>query len=510
MIESLPIKIVDNVFLEIESTQAQSYELSDYFSYFVKGYKFMPKYKFGQWDGKVRFFNGRSKQLPIGLLPELLKFCDRYQYQPEYKFDLDILKPIPFPEDCYKKFLEKMPLNQKYQIRDYQEHAFKKLIEHRRGVTQLNTGLGKSLVIYMLTNFILQQGKNILIIVPNITLVTQLYDDFRDYGFGDNVSKAVTRVYSGSKDEMKPVVISTWQSMFRKEKPFFDKFSAIVIDETHTLVNGQMKVKTKDGIKTVSGASIKQITEKCSNAVFRWGLTGTLSDDKCDMMTLRGYIGEVVMETRSSEYIEKGILSKMKVVNLFAKYPEELCKTVRKAKLQYNDELDFTLEYSGRNDTLDFILKCVKPDENVLLLVSKIEKQIKPLETYIREKYPDKKLYIIYGKTEGEEREEIRKTIEKETGCILLASYGTLSTGVNIRKLHHIIFFSSYKSKIKVLQSIGRGLRTHAEKTMLIVWDVVDDMRVGKFRNHLFKHWEERIKYYTEQGFKTINKEMKI
>lgn len=508
MTETLPISIKDNVFLELETTQHQALELSDYFSHYVKNYRFMPKFKFGQWDGKIRFYNRALRQLPIGLLPELLKFCDRYSYVPEFKQNVQDLYTNTISENDLDEFLKTIPL--KYTPRDYQVEAFKKLIKNNRGVVQLNTGLGKSLVIYMLVHWLKQFG-DVLIIVPSINLVTQLYNDFADYGY-ENIDSEVSKVYGLSKDTgLKKVVISTWQSQYTKSPDQFTRYNSFIIDETHTCRNtsGTSKTTKKNNEKPTTGA-VKEIATMCYNARYRFGLTGTLSDDKCDMMTLRGYIGEVLMETRSSEYIEKGVLSKIKIVNLFCKYPEEICRTIRKAKVQYQDELDYTLGYAKRNDALDFILKCVRPEENVLLLVTKIEKQLKPLEQYIRQKYPNKKLRIIYGKTEGEEREQIRQAMENDSGTILLASYGTLSTGVNIKKIHHIIFYSSYKSKIKVLQSIGRGLRTHSEKEMLITWDVVDDIRVGKFRNNIFKQWEERIKYYQEQGFKTINKVLNI
>ena len=507
--EKIFVRIVNNVFFVLKTEMHQDRELSDYFSCYVKDYKFMPKYRNGVWDGKVRFYNLRDRTLPIGLLPELLKFCSRYDYELVPEYDQNILLPKTYHECQYQEFLSSIPLSTKYKPRDYQEEAFKKLVTASRGVAQVSTGLGKSLIIYMLTNYVQRQSKKVLIIVPSITLVNQLYDDFKNYGFGDSVSERVTKVYSGSKDKWRDIVISTWQSMFRKDDLFFEQFNALIIDETHLLSLSSQKTEKRNGIKVSTGASIKKIAEKCKNAEYRWGLTGTLSEDKCDMWTLRGYLGEVVMNTVSSEYIEKGILSQMKVVNLFGKYPEQICKELRKAKIAYNDEVDFSLDYSGRNSMLDFVMKCSKPEDNTLILVTKIEKQLKPLEIYIKEKY-NKKLYIIYGDTNGEERERIRKEVEGSNGCVLLASYGTLSTGVNIRKIHNVVFYSSYKSKIKVLQSIGRGLRTHEDKKMLIVWDCIDDMRVGKYKNALFKHWEERVRYYNEQGFKTINKVLEI
>jgi superfamily II DNA or RNA helicase len=169
------------------------------------------------------------------------------------------------------------------------------------------------------------------------------------------------------------------------------------------------------------------------------------------------------------------------------------------------------MAFEPRNRVLDFILDNTPKTENTMILVSRIEKHLKPITDYLTTKYPDRKLKVIYGATDALDREKIRADLENETGTILLATYQTVGAGFNVKNLHQIIFFSSYKAKIKVLQAIGRGLRVHKSKQQLIVWDVIDDLSyVTRNKtvhlNHLAKHFIERRKYYKRSGFKYQNK----
>ena len=187
---------------------------------------------------------------------------------------------------------------------------------------------------------------------------------------------------------------------------------------------------------------------------------------------------------------------------------------MRYARTNYQAEVDDINSYKNRNKAINYILDKVGPEENVLILVTKIE-HLLTVKKYIEDNYPKKNVYEIYGNTEGEVREEIRKSLEKESGAVLVASYGTFSTGSNVKKLHHIVLFSSYKSQIKVLQSIGRGLRKHESKEFVTVWDCCDNLQYTDGRK-IYKNWtylhreKNRLSYYEEQQFEYSDEKLDI
>lgn len=354
-----------------------------------------------------------------------------------------------------------------------------------------------SLSIYALSRFLRVMNKKILLIVPNIGLVEQMYSDFADYGW-QGQSREVQKLYSRYSNEfdkniVKPVLISTWQSLITKPPSFFKEFDAVIVDEVHL----------------AKCMSIQKIMKASSKAEYRIGFTGTLPDEKADLYTIIGYIGPCLYSIASGELIDRGILSKIMIANLICKYPLRCIKECHGRG--YNFEIDYTMSYTPRNDVLTTIFSNTPPNQNTLILVSRVDKHLKPLTALLEAQYPDKEIYIIYGSTPALEREKIRALMERKTGLIIIATYQTLSTGFNVKNLHQIVFFSSYKAKIKVIQSIGRGLRVHESKDLLIVYDVVDDLtyktRNGTvYHNYQVDHFFERRKYYLRQGFRHVNK----
>lgn len=363
---------------------------------------------------------------------------------------------------------------------------------------------GKSIMIYSILRFIMEDttGK-ILIVVPSINLVNQLFSDFKEYGWYDSYDD-VTLLYGKSKnyDPNKKVTISTWQSIHKKGQKFFNDFTGIIVDEAH-------------GAKSLS---IQTVLKKCINAEYKLGTTGTLPTEMVDKYNIYGYLGPVIYKLKSKTLIDKGFLSDIRIVNMHIKYPIEDIKLNKEQN--YNEEVDFIINNEKRNKVFKYIIdsKYINNDkDNVLILAQRIN-HIDNIVSYLEETYPDKDILRIDGSTNPEERERVRKYIEDTDGVILVATYGTLSTGVNIPKLHHVIFASFYKSKIKVLQSIGRGLRKHKSKGIIIIWDLIDDMRWKKQvrsntrselgYNYAYQHYLERLKYYEEQGFKFLNKKI--
>jgi superfamily II DNA or RNA helicase len=340
-----------------------------------------------------------------------------------------------------------------------------------------------SLIQYSLIRYYLARNEKILLLVPNVSLVEQMYSDFKEYGW-DNIEEHVDKLYSGQKTSDKKVLISTWQSIYKRDVNFFNKFGTVVIDECHLS----------------SGQSIKEISEKCTNAKYRIGLTATMPKEEANVMTIQGYLGPICYELKAKELMDRDVLSKLEIRNLLMKYPENM----KCHRPSYQQEISDILSYSERNKAIEYIIDRAADGQNSLILLHRIE-HLKIVKEYLEKNFPNHIVYDIYGDTLPQRREEIRKKIELEGNVILVSTFSSLSTGINIKKLHNIIFFASYKSMIKILQSIGRGLRKHDTKEFVTVWDCVDDLRYREgnklIKNYCFKHWEQRKEYYLEQEF---------
>jgi len=270
---------------------------------------------------------------------------------------------------------------------------------------------------------------------------------------------------------------------------------------------------------TAKSNSLQEILKKCANAHYRIGLTGTLPTDDADIYNIYGYLGPTMVSVKSKELIKKGYLSNILIANLLIQYSEE---EIQKNKNRtFPEEYRAIIENPDRNKIFKYIIKNINTNDNVLILCERID-HLKSIFNYVNalcEKI-NRKAFLIHGSVDAEKREKIRKFTENNNGVVVVATYGTMSTGINIKKLHHIVAASSYKSKIKVLQSIGRGLRLHETKDKMIWWDIVDDMRWKKQKrknqvneigyNYMFEQFLVRIRYYKEQDFKYINKKVDL
>lgn len=489
----IELKKFNEVYFQAKLDRSQFYEMRKFFSFKAEGYKYKAQYRSGQWDGSISYLDKDSK-FPIGLLGLFFEFCKKFNYEPYLNFDRDFGENVS--EEFLSTFIDAIfsPEGNIYP-RDYQQEAVFKAIQNGRGILNLATSSGKSLIIYCLVRYLIAKKKKILIVVPNISLVEQLFSDFKnDYGW-DKAFENICLNYGGKElDISKNVLLTTWQSVYKKDPYFFKDFGALIIDETH-----QLQAKC-----------ISDIASKCVNASFRMGLTGTMPTGECEKNNVIGFLGPVIHKVMSKELIDKGVISQIKIRNLILNYPDSM----KHARASYQKEVDDINSYEDRNKALDYIIEQTKEKENMLILVTKIE-HLKIVKEYIKKRYPNKKVYDIYGSTDGESREKIRKQLEKEDDCILVASYGTFSTGSNVKKLHYIVLYSSYKSQIKVLQSIGRGLRKHESKEFVTIFDVVDNMKYtdGRktYKNWTYLHWEQnRCKYYDEQFFDYTNEFLKI
>ncbi len=487
------IKLENHSILSITCDDGIAYELRDHFAFFVKGFKFMPAYKRG-WDGKIRIFDIHKRTLPAGLYHELKKFCVDRDYEiilEKSKFGEPGQKTTINPQEIWD-FLQSLKIHSKgkpIQVRDYQFNAICKAIEDQRILLLSPTGSGKSLIIYCLIRWFMKERLDkLLIIVPTTSLVEQMYSDFDDYSSHDmsfNVSQNCHRIFSGQEKTNihERVFISTWQSIFRLPRTWFGQFGVIFGDEAHLF----------------TANSLTKSMEKAGHAQYRIGCTGTLDDSATNHLILQGVFGHIQVVTTTRKLQDAGSLAGLDINMLELIYPPEICSSFK--GVSYQQEIDWIVRSETRNRFIkNLALDC---KGNTLIMFQFIQKHGKVLYEMIRQSVPeDRKVFFVAGETDKDDREAIRHIVETQKDAIIVGSMGVFSTGVNLKNLHNIIFGSPSKSKIKVLQSIGRTLRIADNGIDSTLFDLWDNLKSDKKINYAYLHGKERLKIYKEQEFK--------
>lgn len=474
-------RLKDYSMMQISCERGVAAELSDYFSFYVPGYKFMPAYKARAWDGKIRLYNALAGELNAGLFVYLVEFCKQNNYEidveeSDYGFPFASKK---IDRNILPEFYNHLKLP--YDVRDYQHDAIATALDRQRGVFVSPTGSGKSLIIYCLTRYVIgsEKGKT-LIIVPTTSLVEQMHKDFVDYGWdGDKIHK----IYSGKdKTTNKRVIISTWQSIYKFPKQWFEQFNAVIGDECH-------------GFKS---KSLSSIMNKATEAKYRFGTTGTLDGTQTHKLVLEGLFGPVYQVTMTKKLQDEGMLAPLDISVINLLYSEATRQNFGSQK--YQDEIDFIIKHDKRNKFIRNL--AVSQKGNTLVLFHRVEKHGEVLRDLIRDKADSsRKVFFVAGKVDTDDREAIRRIVETQSDAIIVASMGTFSTGINIRNLHNIIFASPSKSQIKVLQSIGRGLRKSDDGSTTQLFDLTDDIHWKTRKNFTLLHGFERVKIYQKEQF---------
>ena len=477
----IKVKKKDEVYLKVETDLSTDQEICDFFTFEVPGAKFMPLYRNRMWDGKARLYSMYTKELYVGLLPYLIEFANTL----EYEIEVDV--PDIGEQIDIDKFTDELRLqsNEKdIQIRDYQKEAVTKAINVGRTLLLSPTASGKSLIIYSLIRYHQLKNRKQLIIVPTTSLVEQMYGDFADYSTknGWKVQENCHRIYGGKeKTNDYPVTISTWQSIYKYPKKWFEQFDVIYGDEAHLF-------KAK---------SLTTLMNKLVNTPYRIGTTGTLDGTKTHRLVLEGVFGNVHKVTTTKKLMDDKQLANLKIICCTLNYPDEIRKQLK--GYNYQEEIDWIVTCPKRNEILKNLT--IAQDGNTLVLFQYVEKHGKILYEMLEKATKDRKVFFVFGGTDTETREEIRALTEKESNAIIVASYGTFSTGINIRNLHNIVFASPSKSRIRNLQSIGRGLRKGDKKVTCNLFDIGDDLSWKSHKNYTLNHLIERIKIYNEEGF---------
>ena len=477
---------VNESYLHVICERSIAQELSDFFTFYVPGYQFTPAYKSRYWDGKIRLLDLRTMNIYRGLIPYIEKFCEERNYTVDVDVTLKVTENFSGIEAT--EFIS--TLNLPFEVREYQWKSFLHAVRNKRVLLLSPTASGKSLILYLIIRYLQQNHKKGLLIVPTTSLVEQMYKDFESYGYDSE--EYCHRQYSGKEKHTKKfLTITTWQSIYKNDADYFEQFDFVLGDEAH-----QFKAK-----------SLTTILSGCINSDYRIGCTGTLDGTQTHRLVLEGLFGPVYKATTTKELMDNDHLAKFKIKCLILKYSESICKQSR--DWSYNDEINYIILNKSRNEFIKNLTLSL--EGNTLVLFQFVEKHGKDLYELILSSAKKRKVFFVFGGTDVEVRESVRSITEKESDAIIVASYGTFSTGVNIRNLHNILFASPSKSRIRNLQSIGRGLRIGDNKKEAILFDISDDMRVGKHTNYTLKHFIERVKIYDEEKFnyKFYNIELK-
>jgi superfamily II DNA or RNA helicase len=473
----LVISKKNEVYLKIESEPHVLQELSDKFTFEVPNAKFMPQYRRRFWDGKIRLFSTHTGEIYVGLLDKVVVFCEQHNYT--YEFRDSKFYGVPFEvndmvsREGVSDYMRKIS---KHTPRDYQEDAVYRALRYNRGLMISPTASGKSLMIYSVVRYYAERGMSILIVVPTTSLVEQMFKDFQDYGW--DAENYCHRIYSGrEKNNNMPITITTWQSIYKLEKNWYSAFDVVIGDEAHLF-------KSK---------SLVDIMTKLLDCKYRFGFTGTLDGTQTHKWILEGLFGPSYKVTKTKELIDKGHVSKLDIKILLLKHEGKKFNN-------YEDEIQYLIAHQKRNNFIKNLSLDLKG--NTLILYSRVDTHGRVIYDIINSSITDgRKVFFVYGGVDAEEREEVRRITELENNAIIIASYGTFSTGVNIKNLHNVIFASPSKSRIRNLQSIGRVLRKGNQKEKAVLYDISDDISLKNLRNYTLNHLMERIKIYNEESF---------
>ena len=484
----LDVSEVDSVNVRVQCDRSIAHELSDYFTFKVPGYKFMPAYRSRLWNGEIKLYNIHTQTIYAGLVEYIEKFARDRQYTITVPARNEFKTTPADVQRFIEEFLNVTVNGKKVSPHEHQVNAVHHAMERERCLLLSPTGSGKSLIIYSLVRYYLSKipkDKKVLIVVPTVSLVEQMYSDFADYSSenGWSVDDNCHKILGGQeKNTGKRVIISTWQSIYKQTEKYFEQFGAVVGDEAHLF-------KSK---------SLTAIMGKLKRCPFRVGTTGTLDGTNTHKLVLEGLFGRAYEVTKTKELMEKKILCDLKIDCILLSYPDIDRESVRRAK--YQDEIRWIVGSSRRNKFIADLANRLKG--NSLILFQLVEDHGKALNSLVRSCVSaERKVFFVYGGTEASEREEIRKIVETESDAIIIASYGTFSTGISIRRLDNIIFASPSKSRIRVLQSIGRQLRVAADKKTARLYDIGDDLSWKSWKNHTLRHMNERMKLYEAEGF---------
>ncbi len=475
---SCKLIIEDEVNIKLEGLDVDvRRKLSNALKFEVPYARYMPQYKLGRWDGKVAFFGigGSGYVNHLDTVTEVLAKnnvqivdiedkrhpiqLDFPQITERYWADQGVHWPKGHPAE-----------GEEIILRDYQVEAINNFANNPQSLQQIATGAGKTITTATLSHMSEKYGRS-LVIVPNKSLVTQTEEDYINCGLD-------VGVYFGDRKELgKTHTICTWQSLNILDKKhkdgdavlslaeFLDGVSTIIVDEVH-----QAKAEVLKNL----------LTRNLKNAPIRWGLTGTIPKEKFEFESIHASLGPVIGEISAKELQDKGVLSKCHV-NIV-----QLLDTV--AHRGYQEELKYLVTNADRLNYLGKLLNTIKESGNTLILVDRIS-----AGEMLQELIPGS--VFVKGDVKLKDRKDAYDEINEGTNHVVIATYGVASVGINIPRIFNLVLIEPGKSFVRVIQSIGRGVRKAKDKDFVQIWDLTSTCKFAK------RHLTQRKKFYKEAQY---------
>jgi superfamily II DNA or RNA helicase len=473
----LRIQKINEVYLKIETEPHVEYELRDRFTFEVESAKFMPQYRKRHWNGEIHLFDMRNKRIYVGLLDKIVAFCEQLGYT--YEFIDNKFYGLPFEVNemiSMEGVKDYMASITTFRPRDYQVEAVHDALRYNRKLLISPTASGKSFMIYSVVRFHVGMKRKVLLVVPTTSLVEQMFKDFQDYGW--DAENHCHRIYAGrERVNTNEVTITTWQSVYQLDRSFFEEYDVVIGDEAHLF-------KSK---------SLIGIMDKLHHAKYRYGFTGTLDGTQTHKWVLEGLFGPSYKVTQTKKLQDEGHLAKLDIQCIVLKHKPQKFDV-------FEDEIQFLIGHPTRNKFISNLALDLKG--NTLILYARVEAHGAVLYDDLNNRAEeDRKVFFIHGGVDAEDREEVRRITEEQNNAIIVASYGTFSTGINIKNLHNVIFASPSKSRIRNLQSIGRVLRKGKNKVKAKLFDIADDTTYNSRKNYTLNHFIERVKIYNQEQF---------
>ena len=483
---TIKVEKFDEAYIRLFSDMGTEQELSEFFTFEVPGAKYMPLFKAKLWDGKIRLYNLQTKKLYSGLIEYVKEFSSLNDCELEIADNISYDMNISIEQISeFAKSINPCSKGEPIEIRDYQIEAVHKALNNCKTILLSPTASGKSFIIYTMLRWFLNKDLKCIIIVPTTSLVEQLYSDFEDYSTanGWETSKNCQKLYSGlTKDFKSNILITTWQSTYKLPKDWCNQFDVVIADEAHL----------------AKAASMTSMFEKMTDIKYRIGTTGTIDNEKINQLQLEGIMGPIHRVITTKQLMDSNRVVNLDIKCVLLNYDAQTRLVMNKCS--YQDEIDFIVGHDKRNRFIANL--ALKQDGNTLVLFQYVAKHGKILHKMIQDRAEDgRKIFFVSGEVKTEIREQIRKATDNETNAIIVASFAVFSTGINIPSVENIIFSSPTKSKIRNLQSIGRGLRLREGKSSCVLYDIADNISHKSYKNHTLKHLAERIKTYSEEQF---------
>jgi superfamily II DNA or RNA helicase len=474
----------------------------------IHNHYFHPLVKKKIWDGSICFVDKKltTWRIPIGLWSEVYQICQKYKIEVNIE-GLNRIIDSSLTLENFTLWCQEFFKDKSFIPRDYQIESAWKIIKFKISVSEVATSSGKTLIAFIVLAYlkIVHNVKKFLVVVPNTNLVIQGTEDFEEYGLKEIENCELQQIHGQNKKKISSgLMIGTFQSLAKLDAEFYKDVEAVFVDECHQS----------------SAQSIKKVISLCKDSVWRFGLSGTLTNKgSAEYLTIQQFLGPLVMEISpkflfDNNYATPVSIKVVKMDWLDSKIKEKL-SILKESKNEIEGNEIFNIEKKlvvNSDKRLNFVLNfIIKTSRNSLVLFHSVgEGYGKKIYEGIREKTSEKEVYYIDGDTDPDKREIFIKKMEEDTNKILVASFGTLSTGISIKNIHNIFLTESYKSEVLIKQTLGRGMRLHKDKDKVTVIDFVDDFSFNGKENYLMKHCKDRIDIYKKEHFEYKIYEIKI